>query len=165
MAASSSGASRPRAASSRRRPAEPRWTKPFLAALAETSNVTAAARKAKVDTSTAYSRRRDDADFNRRWQVALCEGYDNLEMELLHRLRSGELKPVTGARRAARSFDNATAFRLLAAHRESATRERAMREHTSTEEIRAQIEAKVADLRERARRNAETLGAEVRDDG
>jgi len=162
MAATSSGASRPRAASARsRRPTEPRWTKPFLAALAETSNVSAAARKAKVDTSTAYQRRRDNAEFNRQWQASLCEGYDNLEMELLHRLRQGELKPAAGAKRAARSFDNATAFRLLAAHRDSAARERAMREHTSAEEIRAQIEAKVAELRERARRQAEAQGKEM----
>ena len=164
MAAHSRGAPKARPASRRRGPAEPRWTKPFLSALAETSNVTAAARKARVDTSTAYARRRDDADFNRRWQVALCEGYDNLEMELLHRLRTGELKPAAGTKRS-RSFDNATAFRLLAAHRESATRERAMRDHVSAEEIRAQIEAKVAELRERARRNAEAQTMEAKGDG
>jgi hypothetical protein len=57
------------------------------------SNVAAAARKAKIDTSAAYQRRRNDAEFNRKWQIALCEGYDNLEMELLHRLRTGEVKP------------------------------------------------------------------------
>jgi outer membrane receptor for monomeric catechols len=47
----------------------------------------------KIDTSAAYQRRRNDAEFNRQWQIALCEGYDNLEMELLHRLRTGEVKP------------------------------------------------------------------------
>lgn len=160
MAASPRGASPARAASARRRPAEPRWTKPFLAALADTSNVTAAARKAKIDTSTAYSRRRDNPEFNRKWQVALCEGYDNLEMELLHRLRTGELKAPANTKRSARSFDNATAFRLLAAHRDSAARERAMREHVSTEEIRAQIEAKVADLRARAAKRREAGGVQ-----
>lgn len=127
-----------------------RWTRPFLAALAETSNVAAAARKAGIDPSTAYHRRRHDPEFNREWQVALCEGYDNLEMELLHRLRTGELKPVAGgAKRATRSFDNATAFRLLVVHRESAARERALRDHVSAAEIRSVIDRKIEDLRRR----------------
>lgn len=140
------------------------WTTVFLSALADTSNVAAAARKAAIDVSTAYSRRRHDHEFNRNWQVALCEGYDNLEMELLYRLRSGELKPGTGTKRASRSFDNATAFRLLAAHRESAARERARRDHTSAEEIRAAIDRKVEELRRRvmdakAQREAAALAA------
>ncbi len=125
------------------------WVKPFLAALADTSNVAAAAREAKIDPSTAYHRRRSNAAFNREWQIALCEGYDNLEMELLHRLRTGEIKPAAGARRAVRSFDNATAFRLLTIHRESAVRERAMRHSVSAAEIRESIDRKVEELRQR----------------
>lgn len=126
-----------------------RWTKAFLAALADSSNVAAAARKAGIDVSTAYLRRRNDNDFNRQWQVALCEGYDNLEMELLHRLRTGEVKPAAGAKRTSRNFDNATAFRLLGAHRESAVRERAVRAHVSAADIRASIDRKVEELRQR----------------
>jgi len=125
------------------------WSTVFLAALADTSNVAAAARAAGIDASTAYGKRRHDNEFNRQWQVALCEGYDNLELELLYRLRTGELKPPSGAKRASRSFDNATAFRLLAAHRESAARERARRDHVSAEEIRAAIDRKVEELRQR----------------
>lgn len=128
---------------------EPNWIGDFLAALADTSNVAAAARKAGIDVSTAYHRRRHDHEFNRRWQIALCEGYDNLEMELLYRLRTGELKPGSGTKKASRSFDNATAFRLLAAHRESAASERARRDHVSAEEIRAAIDRKVDELRRR----------------
>lgn len=149
------------------RPVEtPHWTATFLAALADTSNVAAAARKAQIDVSTAYHRRRQDHEFNRNWQVALCEGYDNLEMELLYRLRTGELKPPAGAKRASRSFDNATAFRLLAAHRESAARERARRDHVSAEEIRASIDRKVEELRRRvmdakAQREAAALAAAI----
>ena len=47
------------------------------------------------------------------------------------------------------SFDNATAFRLLTVHRETAVRERAMRDHVSAEEIRASIDRKVEELRQR----------------
>lgn len=142
------------------------WSSIFLAALADTSNVAASARRANVDVSTAYHRRRQDHEFNRQWQMALCEGYDNLEMELLYRLRTGELKPPSGAKRAARSFDNATAFRLLAAHRESAARERARRDHVSADEIRASIDRKVEELRRRvmeakAQREAAALAAAI----
>jgi hypothetical protein len=129
--------------------ARPKWMKPFLAALADTSNVSAAARKGKVDTSTVYERRRHDAAFAREWQVALCEGYDNLEMDVLYRLRTGELRPVAGAKRAVRQYDNATALRLLAAHRESTTKARAIRDNVSAADIRASIDRKVELIRER----------------
>ncbi|WP_421850375.1 hypothetical protein [Novosphingobium sp.] len=127
----------------------PKWADVFLAALSDTSNVAAAARAALIDVSTAYSRRRQDHEFYRAWQTALCEGYDNLEMELLCRLRTGEVKPAAGAKKGTRSFDNATAFRLLAVHRDATTRERAQRNHTTAEEIRAAIDRKVDELRRR----------------
>lgn len=130
-------------------PARPKWMKPFLAELANTSNVSAAARAGKVDTSTVYERRRKDAEFAREWQVALCEGYDNLEMETLFRLRSGEIKPAAGAKKGVRQFDNALALRLLLAHRDSATRERATRAHENVIEVRAAIDAKIDEMRER----------------
>lgn len=132
-----------------------RWSKPFLAELAATSNVTAAARAADIHTSTAYDARRSNPEFNRQWQRALCEGYDNLEMELLQRLRSGEVKPAAGAKRGARQFDNATAFRLLAAHRDSAARQRAVRDNDDTQAIITSINAKLDRMRQR-RLSAET---------
>ena len=125
------------------------WSKPFLAELAATSNVSAAARKAGIATATAYEARRLNPEFNRAWSRALCEGYDHLEMELLHRLRSGEVKPAAGARRGARAFDNATAFRLLAAHRESAARQRAIRDNEDAEAIILSINAKLEKMRQR----------------
>lgn len=125
------------------------WSKPFLAELAASSNVTAAARKAGVSTSSAYDERRHNAEFNRAWQRALCEGYDNLEMELLRRLRDGEVKPASGAKRGVRAFDNATAFRLLGAHREAAGRQRAVRTNEDAEAIVLQINAKLEKMRQR----------------
>lgn len=133
----------------RARPALARWTKVFLAELAATSNVTASAKKAKVSTTTAYDARRQNPEFNRAWQQALCEGYDHLEMELLHRLRTGEVKPAGTAKRGMRSFDNATAFRLLAAHRESAARQRAIRSNEDAEAIVLSINAKLERMRQR----------------
>lgn len=73
------------------------WQRKFVAALAETSNVAGAARKAEVSASAAYEARRKNRAFADNWQAALAEGYDNLEIELLRRLREGELKPAAGA--------------------------------------------------------------------
>ena len=100
-----------------------RWREVFLEKLAETSNVSASAAWAHVTTSQVYASRRGEPEFARRWQAALCEGYDNLEMELLYRLRTGDTAAPGGGK-----FEYAVALRLLAAHRESAARERALRD-------------------------------------
>ena len=133
-----------------RRARFPEWSPVFLSELAATSNVRAAARKAGIHTATAYEARRADAEFNHKWQDALCEGYDHLEMELLHRLRSGEVKPAKDVKRGTRQFDNPTAFRLLAAHRESAAQHRAVLENEDADAILASIDAKLDRMRERA---------------
>ncbi len=126
------------------------WSTTFLSELAATSNVSASARKAGIHPSTAYDARRTNPEFSRKWQAALCEGYDHLEMDLLHRLRMGEVKPAKDAKRGVRSYDNATAFRLLAAHRESAAQQRAIRENEDVDAILASIDAKLDRMRERA---------------
>lgn len=142
-----------------RRPSIAKWTKAFLAELAATSNVSASARKAGISTTTAYDSRRSDPEFNRKWQSALCEGYEHLEMEMLHRLRTGEIKQPPSAKRGTRSFDNATAFRLLVAHRDSAARQKAIRADEDADAIIVTIDAKLAIMRQRwlaARSNDDT---------
>lgn len=134
----------------RGRRAKPNWKRIFLAELALTSNVAAAARKAGKDASGAYKERRADSAFARQWFEALCEGYDNLEMDLLQRLRSGELEGGSAKARAKRKFDNATAFRLLAAHRASVGRTRAQRADAEEGAIYAAIHAKLDAMRQRA---------------
>lgn len=131
----------------RSRPAFASWSKVFLAELAMTSNVSASARKAKVCASTVYDARRNHPEFNRKWYDALCEGYEYLEIELLHRLRTGEVKPPSGAKRGVRTFDNAIAFRQLMFHKESVARQRAIRENRDTGAILASIDAKIERLR------------------
>ncbi|MED5543743.1 hypothetical protein [Novosphingobium decolorationis] len=149
---SSAGGARPeRTRAPAKKPAAPRnWRRRFLAELAATSNVSASAKAAGVASSTAYEARRDDPEFYRQWQEALCEGYDHLEMTLLQRLREGEIKPPTGAKRGTRVFDNATAFRLLTAHRESAARQRAIVENRNSEAILDSINAKIEKMRARS---------------
>jgi hypothetical protein len=125
------------------------WSRIFLAELAATSNVSAAARKAGVSTGTVYEARRSHAGFYRQWQAALCEGYDLLEMELLRRLREGEIKPAASARRGVRVFDYATACRLLMAHRATIVRERAGRAEEDAALVLAEIDARLDRMQQR----------------
>lgn len=122
-----------------------RWREVFLERLAETSNVRASADWAHVTTSQVYASRRTEPEFARKWQAALCEGYDNLEMDVLDRLRNGEPGDAAG-----KKFEYAVALRLLAAHRESVARERAMRDNEDADEVLASIDAKLDRMRERA---------------
>lgn len=112
----------------------------FIAELAETSNVSAAAAVADLSVSKVYKLRRSDPDFARRWYAALAEGYDNLEMEVLGRLRAGD-----NADKA--KFDTAAALRCLAAHRESVAREKGRRRLAEEVTTIASINAKIDRLR------------------
>lgn len=139
---------RVRAMTARQRAAEEqRWRPVFLAHLAATSNVAASTRAAAVSASRVYDARRRDAAFYRAWQEALCEGYEHLEMALLQRLREGEIKPASGAKRGTRVFDNATALRLLVAHRESVSRQQAIRGNHDARAVIAEINARIEKLR------------------
>lgn len=117
------------------------WRGYFLGALAQTSNVTAASRIAGVHPTRPYKVRSVEPDFARAWRAALLEGYEHLEMELLHRLRFGEPKEAEV------KFDNTAALRLLGLHRETVARERAARENEDLSAVRASIQAKLEKLR------------------
>lgn len=56
----------------------------FLAALTASANVTAAARAAGVSAVAAYNRRKQWPGFAAAWDAAKAEGYERLEMALLH---------------------------------------------------------------------------------
>lgn len=162
--AGKSRTARSAAARPARQPSITQWSRPFLAALAETSNVTASAKRAGITTSAAYEARRKHPEFNRQWQQALCEGYDNLEMELLRRLREGEIKPAAGAKKGVRTYENATALRLLAAHKDSAARQRSIRDNEDVVQIRLSINAKLEAMRAQALAEGKDVGALPGDD-
>ena len=130
------------------------WPDIFIDRLAETSNVKAAADAASVSQTLVYKKRRTDPDFARRWYEALAEGYDNLEMELLERLRTGRLEDTLedGSKR---KFDTATALRCIAAHRESVAREKGRRSLSEEVATMKAINAKIDALREKQARAAE----------
>ncbi len=137
------------AASSAQSPSYLEWSKKFLEKLAETSNVTASANHAGIDKSKAYDTRRKRPDFHRLWNQALCEGYELLELELLQRLRTGEIKRAPGSKIGARTFDNATALRLLGAHKDTVGRQRAIRSHADAEALIQGINQKLETIRQR----------------
>ena len=118
------------------------WRKKFLEMLAQTSNVKKSARAAGVEPSTAYRARSSEADFARSWANALWEGYEHLEIEVLRRLREGDLLTGDGGK-----YDFANAIRLLTAHRENAARARAAQRNVSAAEVRASIDRKVDEIR------------------
>ena len=124
------------------------WRTAFLEALAETSNVTASAIRANVPLRTVYKVRRADAAFAAEWQLALHEGYDMLEMELLGYLRDPQ---------PARKMDVAAALRLLAAHRETVERRRALSAEEDDQALLESIDRFIDDMRERRAANAAFL--------
>ena len=134
--------------------AKKNWQVIFLNELAETSNVKAACSAAAVSQSLVYKTRREDADFAGRWYAALAEGYDNLEMELLSRLREGRLEDVDkeGNRR---KFDIGTAFRCLVAHRETVAREKGRATLADEVATMKSINAKIDEIRRREERAAQ----------
>lgn len=119
------------------RKATVRWTKArttlFLEALAATSNVSEAARRAGMTTATVYDRKQRDPEFAVAWRAALDIGFAELEMLMLRLSLHGSertetVKDVsTGAIKQVKtvhSYPLATASRLLSAHREEVERYR-----------------------------------------
>ena len=132
------------------------WRTAFLEALAESSNVTASAIRANVPLRTVYKVRRADAAFAVEWQLALHEGYDMLEMELLGYLRDPQPE---------RKMDVAAAMRLLAAHRETVERRRALGAEEDEQALLESIDRFIDDMRERRTANRAILLEATTGDG
>lgn len=118
------------------------WRRLFLDTLAETSNVSEAARIAGVRPARPYKLRRNDPEFARQWNAALLEGYEHLELETLHRLRAGTGKDDP-------KFDIANALRLLALHKDAVARTRALRDDEDEEAILTSLDTKIEQMRAR----------------
>ncbi|MGY6550978.1 MAG: hypothetical protein ACXIT4_03670 [Erythrobacter sp.] len=131
----------------------PHWRSNFIDYLSESSNISESARRAGIDVSQAYKARRLDPKFASQWLNALREGYLHLEMEVLRRLREGDQKTSDTDR-----FDFANAIRLLTAHRDNAARAEAQQRNVSAAEVRASIDRKVLDIRQRLQREKSRKG-------
>jgi hypothetical protein len=123
----------------------------FLAHLAETSNVTAAARVVGVATATVYKLRRASELFCAQWHKALCEGYARLEAELLAealRITAPNMKDSTLKQK---QMKTRLGTALLAAHRATVrgTEKQAPTRSRDPKEVRARLEKRFADMRKR----------------
>lgn len=123
------------------------WRKRFIETLAVTSNVARAADVAKISLARAYEARRAEAEFARAWQAAVADGYLNLEMEVIRRLREGDLMTANGDK-----FDFANAIRLLGANRSGPAGGASEVRDVSTAEVRASINRKIENIRRRMER-------------
>lgn len=91
----------------------------FLDHLAQTANVSASARKAKVSTSQVYAERRKNEVFRTKWAAALAEGFAKLETELLAEALTAASGNIKDGLLKARAQKHRLALALLAAHRAS----------------------------------------------
>ena len=129
------------------------WRGLFLDLLAETSNVSESARKAGINPSRAYKIRREEPEFAKAWLAALYEGYIHLEMEVVRRLREGDMDAGHSGK-----YDFANAIRLLAAHRDTAAQAQAQQRNVSAAEVRASIDRKVEAIRAQVMRERQRGG-------
>lgn len=126
----------------------------FLKILAETSSVREAVRHANISSATAYRWRRQDPEFRQLWTKALAEGYEQLELEMLARMRHGTEKHHFHGGQIVHTeivHNDAAAMRLLAYHRESVAAERAAQpaENIHTGILREKLNNKLDDMRAR----------------
>ena len=129
------------------------WRGLFLDVLAESSNVSESARRAGINPSRAYKVRREEPDFARAWLAALYEGYIHLELEVVRRLREGDMQTENKDK-----YDFANAIRLLSAHRDTAAQAQAQQRNVSAAEVRASIDRKVEAIRQQVLRERQREG-------
>lgn len=89
----------------------------FLAHLAETSNVSDAAREAGVSSSSVYQYRLRCAEFRKAWADALGEGYARLEARLLKAALQEEFGAIKLETIRARAAAQRLGLALLTVHR------------------------------------------------
>lgn len=94
----------------------------FVEVLADSCNVSLAARTVKRSVGDVYRQRNKDAAFRSAWDQALAIGYARLELMMLERALHGVEKSITlknGESRIMREYNDRVALSLLRLHRES----------------------------------------------
>jgi hypothetical protein len=127
------------------------WRRTFLIALGQTSDIGFACKASGASIELAYSARREELDFAIAWRRALLEGYENLELETLYFLRTGQ--PPFGDSK----FDVLNAIRLIKGQADAAARARAAREEDDEQEVLDSIDRMLDGMRERAAANTAIL--------
>jgi hypothetical protein len=94
----------------------------FIEVLADSCNVSLAARAIKRSVANVYIQRTKDARFRAQWDQALAIGYARLEMMMLERALHGVEKVIvlkSGETKVMREYPDRVALALLRMHRES----------------------------------------------
>ena len=105
----------------------PAWQVRFLAALALSGNVSAAAKDSGVSRATAYRTRRQDREFFATWDKTVEEAVDALELEARRRAVEGVERPIVKngvVVATVRDYSDVLLMFLLRAHRPRKYRER-----------------------------------------
>lgn len=132
------------------------WTKAkqtkFLSILAETCNVSAAARRMRISASHAYERRKTDAAFRAGWIEAIGTAYERLELMLLDRAFNGTEKVIRrkdGSEERMIEYPDQLGLALLKMHRPTALQANSELPAADVEEIRARLLKKFERLQKR----------------
>jgi len=129
----------------------------FLAALAETCNVTRAAERAGMTARSAYHRRARNAAFRAAWLDAVGTAYSRLELALLDRAFNGTEKVVQrrdGSEERMREYSNQLGLTLLKMHRDTAVEMAAEAVPQDSEEMRERLVGKLLRLKKRIEADA-----------
>ncbi len=131
----------------------------FLSVLAETCNVTQAAKAAGLSISGVYSRRARHAAFRAGWGDALSIAYRRLELVLLDRAFNGSDKIMTrkdGSEERVREYPNSIALALLRMHRDTVVDAETEFAPQELDELRQKLIGKLDRLK--AREEARNVG-------
>lgn len=124
----------------------------FIAVLADSCNVSLAARTIKRSIGNVYVHRQKDAEFRAAWDQALAIGYSRLEMMMLERALHGVEKLVvlkSGETRVMREYSDRVALSLLRLHRENVAATNEGVDQEDYQEACERIIARLQRLRER----------------
>lgn len=126
----------------------------FLDHLAETSNVSVAAKRAGVSRAAVYRLRAVDAAFSNGWQTAIATGYAELELKMLKRARFGTRKPFKrpdGTLGRMTEYDDGHGLKLLTAYKAGLEKGRddLAGDASSAAAAREALAATLADIRRR----------------
>lgn len=136
-----------------------RWTSrrraAFLVALADTGNVSAACRAAKVSRSRAYELKSFDKGFAEEWEEALETATDAMDADARRRAVEGVETPHFHQGRVCgtvRKYSDSLLMFLLRAHRPERYRERTAQNNDSDDNFAEQISTAKDTLEERLAR-------------
>lgn len=133
------------------------WQSKFLQRLAETSNVSAACKKAKISRQQAYRTRDEDAEFEAAWEEALEIATEALELEARRRAEKGTLEPVfyQGVKSGTiRRYSDTLMIFLLKAHKPDKYRDNVRHEHDVSDRMADSAAALIAAMRAGASEDA-----------